>query len=146
MPGVDWRDPEKEGAMYERDYAHTRRFEGRTVEEIASRAREALAAEGFGVLTEIDVQATLKKKLEIEKKPYVIFGACNPPLAHRALEAEPAIGVLLPCNVTVFEGDDGAVYVQAIKPEVMFALVANPAIRPIADEVGQRLERVLGAL
>ena len=132
--------------MYERDYAHTRRFEGRTVEQVASRAREALAAEGFGVLTEIDVQATLKKKLGIDKKPYLIFGACNPPLAHRALEAEPAIGVFLPCNVTVFEGDDGAVHVQAIKPEVMFGLVANPSVQPIAEEVGRRLERVLEAL
>ncbi len=132
--------------MYERDYAHTKRFEGRTVDDVASRARGALAAEGFGVLTEIDVQATLKEKLGIEEKPYLIFGACNPSLAHRALEAEPAIGVFLPCNVTVFEGDDGAVYVQAIKPEVMFALVANPSVQPIAVEVGQRLERVLEAL
>jgi uncharacterized protein (DUF302 family) len=113
---------------------------------VADRARQALAAEGFGVLTEIDVQATLKKKLGIDKKPYLILGACNPPLAHRALEAEPAIGVFLPCNVTVFEGEDGAVYVQAIKAEAMFALVENPSIRPIADEVGERLRRFLQAL
>jgi uncharacterized protein (DUF302 family) len=132
--------------MYERDYAHTKRFEGTTVGQVADRARQALAAEGFGVLTEIDVQATLKKKLGIDKKPYLILGACNPPLAHRALEAEPAIGVFLPCNVTVFEGEDGAVYVQAIKAEAMFALVENPSIRPIADEVGERLRRFLQAL
>ena len=132
--------------MYEKDYAYTRRFEGGSVEEIANRAREALATEGFGVLTEIDVQATLKKKLGIHKKPYLILGACNPPLAHRALEIEPAIGVLLPCNVTIFEGDDGATYVQAIKPRAMFGVVGNPVVQPIADEVAQRLERVMEAL
>ena len=132
--------------MYEKDYAFTRRFEGKTVEEIAARARETLAAEGFGVLTEIDVQATLKKKLGIARKPYLILGACNPSLAHRALEAEPSLGVFLPCNVTVFEGDDGATWVQAIKPGAMFGMVDNPAIGPIAAEAGQRLERALNAL
>lgn len=132
--------------MYERDYAYTRRLEGRTVEEVAGRTREALAAEGFGVLTEIDVQATLKKKLGIDGKPYLILGACNPPLAHRALEAEPPIGVLLPCNVTVFEGADGATWVQAIKPEEMFGLVGNPAVQPVAGQVARRLERVLAAI
>jgi len=132
--------------MYERDYAYTRRFEGTEIEPLVARVRDALAAEGFGVLTEIDVQATLKKKLGVERRPYLILGACNPPLAHRALEAEAAIGVLLPCNVTVFAGDDGAAYVQAIKPDAMFSLVANPGIQPVADEVGQRLERVLAAL
>ena len=132
--------------MYERDYALMRRFEGRTVEQLAGRVRDALAAEGFGVLTEIDLQATLKMKLGIDRRPYLIFGACNPPLAHRALEAEPAIGVFLPCHATVFEGEDGAVYVQAIKPEAMFALVGNPSVQPIADEVGERLRRVLKAL
>jgi uncharacterized protein (DUF302 family) len=116
------------------------------VDQMAARTREALAAEGFGVLTEIDVQAILKKKLGVERRPYLILGACNPPLAHRALEAEPAIGVLLPCNVTVFEGVDGAIYVQAIKPSAMFSVVANPAVKPVADEVAQRLERMLNAL
>jgi uncharacterized protein (DUF302 family) len=128
------------------EYAYTRRFEGRTVDQMAARTREALAVEGFGVLTEIDVQAILKKKLGVERRPYLILGACNPPLAHRALEAEPAIGVLLPCNVTVFEGVDGATYVQAIKPSAMFSVVANPAVKPVADEVAQRLERMLNAL
>lgn len=148
LPGMMRRtaDRETERAMYERDYAHTRRFEGTTVGEVAGRVRKGLATEGFGVLTEIDVQATLKKKLGIDKRPYLVLGACNPPLAHRALEAEPAIGVLLPCNVTVFEGEDGVVYVQAIKPEAMFALVDNPSVRPIADEVDERLTRVLRAL
>ena len=132
--------------MYERDYAYTKRCEGRTVNEVAIQVRQALAVEGFGVLTEIDVQATLKKKLGIDRKPYLILGACNPSLAHRALEAEPALGVFLPCDVTVFEGDDGATWVQAIKPGAMFGMVDNPAIEPIAADVGQRLERVLNAL
>ena len=132
--------------MYERDYAYTKRCEGRTVHETALQVQQALAAEGFGVLTEIDVQATLKKKLGIHRKPYLILGACNPSLAHRALEAEPALGVFLPCNVTVFEGEDGATWVQAIKPGAMFGMVDNPAIEPIAAEVGQRLERVMNAL
>ncbi len=132
--------------MYDSDYAYTKRFEGRGFEQLTSQVREALGAEGFGVLTEIDVQATLKKKLGVDRKPYLILGACNPPLAHRALEAEPAIGVLLPCNVTVFEGDDSATYVQAIKPSAMFALVGNPAVAAVAEEVAQRLERVMAAL
>ena len=129
-----------------RSYAFTRSFPGTTVEELTGRVRQALADEGFGVLTEIDVQATLKLKLGVERKPYLILGACNPRLAHQALEAEPALGVFLPCNVTLFEGDDGTTYVQAIRPAAMFALVDNPAVQPMADDVGQRLERVLAAL
>jgi uncharacterized protein (DUF302 family) len=111
--------------------------------EVTARVRQALAAEGFGVLTEIDIQATLKKKLGVERKPYLILGACNPPLAHKALQAEPPIGVFLPCNVDVFEGDDGVVYVQTPRPMVMFDLVGNPAIKPIANEVDQKLRGAL---
>ena len=132
--------------MYERDYAYTKRCAGRSVDQVTNEVREALAAEGFGVLTEIDVQATLKKKLGIDRPPYVILGACNPSLAHRALEVEPPLGVFLPCNLTVFEGEDGATWVQAIKPGVMFGLVENKAVEPIAAEVGQRLERVLNTV
>lgn len=132
--------------MYERDYALTRRLPGVTMAEATERVRAALAAEGFGVLTEIDVQATLKKKLGVERKPYLILGACNPPLAHRALEAEPPIGVFLPCNVDVFEGDDGATWVQTPRPAQLFRMVGNPAIEPVADEVDARLRRVLAAL
>ena len=132
--------------MYERSYAFTRKIEHATVSDAISRARAALAAEGFGVLTEIDVQATLKQKLGVERPPYVILGACNPGLAHRALEAEPAIGVFLPCNVTVFQGEDGATYVQAIKPEAMFGLIEADAMQPIAREVGERLERAVAAI
>ena len=132
--------------MYEASYAHTRKLSGTTPEQAIARVREALAREGFGVLTEIDVQATLKKKLGVERKPYVILGACNPALAHKALEAEPAIGVLLPCNVDVFEGDDGGTYVQAVRPQALFRIVENPSVKPIADDVDARLQRVLAAL
>jgi uncharacterized protein (DUF302 family) len=130
---------------YDREYALTRRVPG-AVDAVTRRVRDALAAEGFGVLTEIDVQATLERKLDIHRRPYVILGACNPPLAHRALEAEPPVGVLLPCNVTVFEGDDGATYVQAVAPEAMFRVVGNPAMQPIVAEVDARLRRALAAV
>jgi uncharacterized protein (DUF302 family) len=132
--------------MYERDYAYTTRVSGSSLAEVTQRVREALASEGFGVLTEIDIQATLKKKLGVERKPYLILGACNPPLAHRALEVEPPMGLFLPCNVDVFEGDDGAVYVQTPRPLVMFGLVGNPEVQPIAAEIDAKLQRVLGAL
>lgn len=132
--------------MYEANYAHTRKLEGATQEQAIARVKEALATEGFGVLTEIDVKATLKKKLGVDRKPYVILGACNPGLAHKALEAEPAIGVLLPCNVDVFEGEDGATWVQAVRPSTLFRVVDNPAVRPIAEEVDARLQRILERL
>lgn len=104
---------------------------------------EALKAEGFGVLTEIDVAATLKKKLDIDRKPYLILGACNPKIANQALGVEPPIGVFLPCNVDVFEGDDGAIYVQTIQPEMVFGMIGKDELGPIAAEVGERLRRVL---
>jgi len=132
--------------MYERDYAYTKRFKDSSVAEIVARVRQALAAEGFGVLTEIDVQATLKNKLGVERKAYLILGACNPSLSHKALEAEPAIGVFLPCNVDVFEGEDGAVYVQTPKPAVMLGIVGNPKVQPIAEEVDTKLRRVFDAV
>lgn len=132
--------------MYEREYVYTKRIDSVSMEEATTRVRQALAAEGFGVLTEIDMQATLKKKLGVERKPYLILGACNPPLANKALQAEPPIGVFLPCNVDIFEGDDGAVYVQTPRPTVMFGLVGNPAIKPIADEVDQKLRAVIGRI
>lgn len=132
--------------MYERDYAYTKKMVSVSVVEVSELVRQALAVEGFGVLTEIDVQATFKKKLGVDRKPYLILGACNPTLAHRALEVEMSIGVFLPCNVDVFEGDDGAVYVQTPKPTVMFGLVSNQDVRPIAEEVDAKLRRVLEAL
>ena len=103
---------------------------------------EALAKEGFGVLTEIDVKATLKKKLDIDFRPYVILGACNPKLAHRALEAEPQIGLLLPCNVVLQEIDDGVV-LSIADPRAMFGLVENSALDSLVDEADERLRRVL---
>jgi uncharacterized protein (DUF302 family) len=136
----------EENEMYERDFAYTKRMDGVPMADVVARVREALAAEGFGVLTEIDVQATLKKKIGVDRKPYLILGACNPTLANRALEVEPPIGVFLPCNVDVFEGDDGAVYVQTPKPTVMFGLIGNPKVRPIAEEVDAKLKRVVEGL
>ncbi len=106
---------------------------------------DALKAEGFGVLTEIDVKATLKKKLDVDFRPYKILGACNPPLAHRALMATPEAGLLLPCNVTVAQVDDG-VEVGIIDPIGMLGLVTHPDLEPIAEEARQRLERVAKAL
>ena len=105
----------------------------------------ALKTEGFGVLTEIDVKATLKKKLDVDFKRYVILGACNPPLAHQALQNEPEIGLLLPCNVIVYETETGS-HVSIIDPLSMLGFVKNPALDPIADEARDRLERVAAAL
>ncbi len=107
----------------------------------------ALKAEGFGVLTTIDVRATLKQKLDVDFRRYVILGACNPPLAHRALTTELELGLLLPCNVIVYEDDSGAgSVVAAVNPHVMLATGINSDLLPVADEVAARLGRVLAAL
>lgn len=113
-------------------------------DEAVARTREALAREGFGVLTEIDVRATMKKKLDVDFRPYIILGACNPPLAHRALSAERDIGLLLPCNVVVYAGDDeGTSVVAAMDPVEALQLTGRDDIREIALDVRQRLERAL---
>jgi len=115
-------------------------------EEALAGVTAALKTEGFGVLTEIDVQATLKQKLGAEMAPYTILGACNPPLAHRALAAEPEIGLLLPCNVIVNVDSAGMTTVSAIDPEAQFTLVGRAELAPLAREVGERLRRALAQL
>jgi len=117
-----------------------------TFDDAVERVIDALQAEGFGVLSDIDVAATLKKKLGEDMPPYRILGACNPPLAHRALASEPSIGLLLPCNVIVRQDDAGAVHVEMMDPSAVLELVGNPGVNEIAIEVQNRLERVLAAL
>jgi len=115
-------------------------------DDAVAKATELLADEGFGVLTEIDVKATLKKKIDVDFRRYVILGACNPQLAHQAMIGEPFIGVLLPCNVVVMEREGGGSIVSALKPSAAFSLVDNPDVAPIAEEVEDRLRRVLDRL
>jgi uncharacterized protein (DUF302 family) len=111
--------------------------------EAVERVRAELKEEGFGVLSEIDVQATLREKLGAEMEPYLILGACNPPLAHQALDTEPDLGTLLPCNVVVYERD-GETHISAIDAERMLAIVDNDELAPIAAQVRDKLVRVLG--
>jgi len=123
---------------------------GKTVslafEPALARVTEELQKQGFGVLTEIDVKATMKKKLDAEMRPYRILGACNPTLAHRALTADPQIGLLLPCNVVVREDDSGQVRVEFMDPSAVLVLVDKPEVTRLASEVKQRLEQVMAAL
>ncbi len=115
-------------------------------EEADSRVREELQKEGFGVLTEIDVKATLKKKLDVDFQKYEILGACNPPLAHQALGREIDVGLLLPCNVVVRETDDGRTVVEALDPVKQLSVADTPELSELATEVRERMERVIAAV
>lgn len=115
-------------------------------EDVLAKTIDALKTEGFGVLTEIDIKETLKKKLNVDQLPYKILGACNPTLAHRALTAAPEVGLLLPCNVTVRQLQDGAIEVALVDPMTMLGVVDRPELKPIAEEAKERMNRVVQAL
>lgn len=117
-----------------------------SMEEAEQKAIGALKAEGFGVLTEIDVQAVLKKKIDVDRKPYKILGACNPVLANKALQAEPDLGLLLPCNVVIREEDDGTITVAIVDPAAMFSVVDKPEMEAMANEVRGKFERIMAAV
>jgi len=127
-------------------YALVKELPGMEYDDAVARTTASLADEGFGVLTEIDVKATLKKKLDVDFKRYIILGACNPKLAHQAMSGEPFIGVLLPCNVLVMEREGGGSIVAALKPTAAFSLVDNPDVAPIAEQVEEKMRRMLDRL
>ena len=113
------------------------------MEEAEQKAIEALKAEGFGVLTEIDVKAVLKEKIDVDRRPYKILGACNPVLANKALQVEPDLGLLLPCNVVIREEEDGSTTVAIVDPAAMFTVVGKPEMEEMADEVREKFERIM---
>jgi len=127
-------------------YALVKELPDLEYDDAVAKATELLADEGFGVLTEIDIKATLKKKINVDFRRYVILGACNPQLAYQAMTGEPFIGVLLPCNVVVMEREGGGSIVSAFKPTAGFSLVDNPDVAPIAEQIEDRLRRMLERL
>jgi uncharacterized protein (DUF302 family) len=127
-------------------YGYTTTLTGVSFDEAIGRTTAALKAEGFGILSDIDVQQAMKEKLGQAMAPYRILGACNPPLAHQAITAVPDIGLLLPCNVIVREEAPGRVVVGFLDPQVMVGLVDMPAVRAVADAAGQRLRRACESL
>jgi uncharacterized protein (DUF302 family) len=129
--------------MSSASYGFTREFPNTDFDQLVDRTIAALKDQGFGVLTDIDVKDTLKKKLDVDVSRYRILGACNPKLAHLAMQAERFLGLLLPCNVVVMEGEDGGNLVSAIDPAAMFSMVDNDALQPVADQVGQKLKTVI---
>jgi uncharacterized protein (DUF302 family) len=132
--------------MSELRYGFQTRLEHMTFEQAVERVTTALQKEGFGVLTEIDVKRTLEQKLGVDFRRYVILGACNPALAKRALDADPQIGLLLPCNVVVQEAPDDAMAVSIADPKAMFTLADNAALAPVVAEAEERLRRVVRAV
>ncbi len=127
-------------------YGFTTTLSGQPFEDVRTRVIDALKAEGFGVLSEIDVQKAMHEKLGVAMPPYRILGACNPPLAHQALEAEPDIGLLLPCNVVVRESADKSIVVGFLDPQVMVAVVDREGVEAVADAAHMRLRRVCASL
>jgi len=128
-------------AVQQKTYGFGRQV-GLSFQDAVEKTRAALKSEGFGVLCEIDVQKTMKEKLGVDFRPYVILGACNPPLAHQALESELDLGLLLPCNVVVYEMEGGSM-VEAMDPEPVLGIVGNPRLDDIAREVKSRMQRVV---
>lgn len=126
------------------DYHYTRTLDA-PMSEAEARVRASLKDEGFGVLTEIDVRATLKEKLDVDVRPYKILGACNPAAAHRALQAEPLIGTMLPCNVVLHDVGDGRTGVAAVDPVASMSAVENDALGAVAEEIRDRLRRAVDA-
>jgi uncharacterized protein (DUF302 family) len=127
-------------------YGFTTTLSGVSFDAALARTIDALKVEGFGVLSDIDVQRAMKEKLQVDMPPYRILGACNPPLAHQALQAEPNIGLLLPCNVIVREQSPGSVVVGFLDPQTMVGLVGRDDVRPVADQAEARLRRVCASL
>jgi uncharacterized protein (DUF302 family) len=127
-------------------YGYTKQLGKMSIDDARERVANALKTEGFGVLTEIDVRATLKKKIDVDFRDYKILGACNPKLAYGALQADASVGLFLPCNVIIFADDQGGITASIGKPSAMFAAVDNPQVRAVVDQVDAMIERVVAAL